>query len=210
MNNFVFYHETHKYELNGIPIPSVTTVIKDVIRYHKKMWKDPRLTAEEQEENSEAYKQFGIAVHKACELHIKGKLNPEQMDQRLNPALQGFMQFLDATEFKVKESETKHYNKELFYAGTLDLYGEIKGKKTIIDIKTGKDYKHYPIQTAAYALLRDKEADRYVLLLDRDNPTFDLRKHEKKADFIYWEHMLGVYHGKKRYGGVHEHELVQG
>ena len=94
------------------------------------------------------------------------------------------------------------------YAGTLDLYGVLNGKKTVIDIKTGKHYKNYPLQTAAYALLIDKDAERYSLMLDRDNPTFELKKHDKKADFIYWENVINVYHGKKRYGGSYERKLI--
>lgn len=210
MSDFVYFPKTHTYKLHDIPIPSVTSIIKDVMRYHKKIWKDPKLTLEEQKKKSDEYLKFGIAVHKACELHLRGSLNPEKMNRKLDPALQGFTKFLDTTKFKFFESETRHYNEKLWYAGTLDLYGEVRGRKAIIDIKTGNDYKHYPLQTAAYALLRDKEAERYILLLDRDKPTFCLKKHGEKSDFIHWENIVDVYHSKKRYGGVYEHELVQG
>ena len=193
-----FDEAQHEYRLDGIPIPSVTSIIKDVIRYDEK-WAHLHQRGIMTEEQLASYAQFGSAVHKACELYLKKSLDEEELDPVLKPALDGFCKFLDETKFKLIQSEEKMYSRELWYAGTLDLYGEIKGKKAVIDIKTGKPAKWHPIQTGAYALLVDEDADRYCLYLGRNESTYKLKKHGKHNDIAFWKNVMNVHNGKARY-----------
>lgn len=195
--------ETHRYTVDGRVIPSVTKIIYAALAIDEKY---ERLREEGILVDPEPYAKFGTAVHKACELHVKGTLNREEMDPLLEPALTAFIQFVEDTGFDILESETMTYSKKFWYAGTYDLYGSFGGKFAIVDIKTGKPAKWHNLQTAGYAMLkqgtlsdRPPIIDRYCLYLDRDKPKYKLKKHKDDRDMKFWEQMVSVFHGKERY-----------
>jgi hypothetical protein len=196
---------THGYTVDGRVIPSVTKIIYAVLAIDEKY---ERLREEGFLVDPEPYAKFGTAVHRACELHVKGTLNREEMDPLLEPALTAFIQFIKDTGFDILESETMTYSKKFWYAGTYDLYGSFGGKFAIVDIKTGTIQKWHNLQTAGYAMLKQGTLepaanfpliDRYCLYLDRDKPKYKLKKHKDDRDMKFWEQMVSVFHGKERY-----------
>jgi hypothetical protein len=193
-----FDEDTHTYMVKDREVPSVTTIIEDVIRYQEKFEKLVSDGVMSKPDLS-VYAAFGSAVHKACELHIKGNLDMDNLDPDLKAPLDAFVKFIDDTKFELIESEQRRYSEEYWFAGTYDLYGVLRGKKTIIDIKTGREGKQHHLQTAAYAILRDEQADRYCLYLDRDEPKYKLKKHKRTNDVDFWKNVMIVYHGKERY-----------
>ena len=89
------------------------------------------------------------------------------------------------------------------YAGTPDLYGRRKGRKTacIIDYKTtAAVYWSHRFQTAAYRKAAtetygDRPAERIVLQFSKDEPG-RLTPHfltQNDADFAGWTYCLGLY-----------------
>jgi len=53
--------------------------------------------------------------------------------------------------------ETPLVSETLCYGGTMDFYGKVDGKLTLLDFKTGKGiYDEYLIQTSAYAMLLEE------------------------------------------------------
>jgi len=115
----------HEYVVDGVPVPSVTQVLKGVGIVQN--W------------GTEADMQRGSFVHKAIHLLVESKLDMDSLDSLLKPYVAGFLMFLSETGFKVELSEHIVYNRKMGYAGTLDLYGRTRHPTPwLIDIKTGQ------------------------------------------------------------------------
>ncbi len=139
-----FDPKLHEYSKDGLKVPGVTKVLQaaGLIDFSKV----PRDIL------TRALK-FGSAVHKATELHDKGRLDPASVDPAIEPYLNAWFKFLDDTAFIIEPDsiEQKVYSRKYRYAGTLDRIGILNNKRTIIDIKTSVDFSYATaIQLAAY------------------------------------------------------------
>lgn len=193
MHKFTFDPIEHKYFVDGVELPSVTTILKPLQDFSMV----PRDVLKRAAE-------FGTNVHKACELYDKGTLDESNLDADLAPYLNGWKLFLYATRFAPEIIERRVYSKRYKYAGTLDRAGSFPGKKYLdeIDIKTGVFSPAVGPQTAAYekALLEMDEIKikrRFVVLL-RPN-TFKMLQLSKKNNFNTFLSCLDIYNFNKNY-----------
>lgn len=182
-----FNAENHTYLLDGIPIPSVTTILKEVglIDFSKV----PQRILE-------ASQLFGTAVHKACELYDVKNLDEDILDPHLKPYLKGWKKFLKDTAFVITAVEEKVASKKYWYAGRLDRRGYLD-KHTVLDIKTGVDHGvATPIQLIGYENAynenhKDKIKQRISVLLN-DKGTYKLEPYTNKGDFSVFVAALTV------------------
>lgn len=166
MGSLVFDSAAHRYYMDGIERPSVTQITRFLSYDHKSA--QPWL--------AEIAAERGTAVHEACMLIDYGE-EPEE-----TPEIFGFLtayrRFLADYSPSWDGIERPLASLELGYAGTVDRYGRIDGKRCIVDLKTGQ--KHIPALAAqlnGYRILLDGYrffADRlYGLYLRRDG-TYEL------------------------------------
>lgn len=94
---------------------------------------------------------LGTAVHDAVDHWLRDEPMPEWA-----PGVEPFMvqlcEFLEERKPRIIYTETTVINREVGYAGTLDILAEINGRITLIDTKTGKGvYPEAGLQLAALA-----------------------------------------------------------
>lgn len=154
MPELTFQEEDHIYMLDGVVIPSVTQAL------HAEGFIDDRWFTEESSIR-------GTYVHLASHMHDMGTLDEDTLDPVLVPYLDGYKQFLDDTGFEVLESEVRQYHKTYLYAGTPDKKGLLYGRRSLIDLKSGKPEAWVKLQLGGYWLL-DEPCDCYSLQLKPD------------------------------------------
>lgn len=120
-----FEDGTHTYKLNGIEIPSVTTVM-GLLSQHEYMNID--------EKTLENAANRGTAVHEAIE--IFAKYGVIDLDNEFMGYMNGFREWWQANHPEVIGSELRTYHRLQLYAGTVDMVAVIDGKVTLIDFKT--------------------------------------------------------------------------
>jgi len=181
-----FNESTHTYTSEGAKVPSVSTIITDLLGSdYSKI--DP------------FYAHRGTAVHKAIELYLGKRLNMDSLDEHVKPYFEAFLRFEKETEFVVEETELRIFSERLWFAGTLDLIGMIGGKKFLLDIKTGQKQKWHDLQTAGYAIgYGDEDIKRGCIYLKK-NQTYQLQPHLSKIDFMVFESMAVVYNKRSSY-----------
>lgn len=99
---------------------------------------------------------IGTEVHQHIEDYAKSKIsgsefNPQYSCEKVQKMVERFISWAIDEKVTFLLSEQKLYSERYWYAGTMDLLVEIKGKKYIADIKTAKDiYTSNYIQMAGY------------------------------------------------------------
>ena len=96
----------------------------------------------------------GTAVHKATE--ILDKYGKAEITEDIEPYLRAYIAFRKEHEVKWEKIEWAAHHPDNLYAGTLDRYGTVDGKKAIVDIKATStvDPAHRKLYTAAQNLYR--------------------------------------------------------
>ncbi len=179
----IFDEKKHKYSYDGKQLPSVTTVIKEVLNIQYPDYAIYHATR-------------GTFVHKAIELYLNGTLDFSSIDETIKPYLDSFIKFQEKARIEPILLEERFADKNITFAGTVDIVGKVKGKTYLFDIKTGHKQDSYKAQMAGYKkLLSDNgtEIDGIYIL--------DLKPEYCKAIKIeninkYWglfESMLNVY-----------------
>lgn len=120
-----FEDSTHTYRLNGIVIPSVTTVMEPLSAEKYKGISSSTL-------DNAANK--GTEVHNAIENWIKFGI--EDISPEHKGYFDGFREWWNLRKPIVVGSELRFYHKMLMYGGTLDLLCYIDGKLNLVDFKT--------------------------------------------------------------------------
>lgn len=172
---------THTYEVGGIVYPSVTKILSTAGLSPDFSMILPSVL--------ESKRQLGIDVHEQTQL----------VDMGAEPSNDGYVQaytrFKTETDFQPVEIELPVYSKTYGYAGTIDRVGELKGKLSILDIKTTQalDMPYMGPQTAGYEIAYKEWTEykkimpRYILQLKPDG-TYKLVQCKKKEDtniFLY-------------------------
>lgn len=191
-----FDEATHTYRWNGDVVPNVTRVIAPLTDYSRI---PPDTLARAQAE--------GIAVHKMVELHCRGTL--KEVPDWMRGHLAAWEKFLAESGMDVWLSEHRVYHPAMRYAGTLDLYGEVKKLKAftgpaLLDVK--RSFYGGPaigLQTAAYdtALATDKAITRArhrAALQLRPDGTYRLKKFDDKMDHAVFAAMLTTQRWKEK------------
>ena len=140
-----FNEEKHEYSYGGKQLPSVTTVIKEVLNITYPEYAIYHATR-------------GTFVHKAIELWFKGVLDFKTVDEAVKPYLDSFIKFQEKAKIEPVILEERFADKNISFAGTVDIVGKVKGKTYLFDIKTGQKQDSYNAQMAGYKkLLNDND-----------------------------------------------------
>lgn len=174
----------HVYALDGIPVPSVTQILKRVI---------PTDFSAIPAHVLERKRQVGDATHLAIDLYLRGELDESTLHPAVQPYFESWLKWFERGA-EIIHSESKVHS-PLGYAGTLDCLCEIATEPWVIDWKTtASPARNHSTQTAAYALcLPDFKGKRGALYLDRNGGSPILVQHDDE-DYADWLAVLRVYH----------------
>ena len=148
---FKFDSVEHRYEYNGVVIPSVTQLLQEfgIIDYSQV----PKARLE--------YKRvLGIAVHRACQLLDDCNLDEEKLSAPLVPYVEAYKKFCEITGFEARDEITEKplFSKKWMFAGSPDRQGlfvtKLGDEEALIDLKgTWKLYNAVGPQLQGYKLL---------------------------------------------------------
>jgi predicted RecB family nuclease len=154
-------HSTY-YNKNKIEVPSVTTVLKILSKPFLTKWANIMgFKRKNIDDILERSSEVGTMVHKTIEAYLMNKyfiFIPSRLCSKevIMLHLNSFIEWKRKHEVKPIFME-KHMASERF-GGTVDFYGEIDGKKTILDFKTSKQpYSSYFLQLAAYTIMYEEQ-----------------------------------------------------
>lgn len=125
LNELEFEEVTHTYRLDGIVIPSVSTIM------------EPLATAKYagiSEATLGRAADKGTTVHNSIENYIKFEFEDIPVEHR--GYFEGFLDWWNNNYVRVVASEARVYHKILRYGGTIDILAYVNGVLTLVDIKT--------------------------------------------------------------------------
>lgn len=169
LDKLTYNDERHEYRYAGDLVPSVTQVLAPLSAAEYR-GVDPALM--------ERAAQLGRAMHRMIELDIKGDLDADGLSDLLVPYYTAWLNFRALSGFEPILSEQFVYADRYRYAGTLDMFGRLRGRLVLIDAKrTSAVPRTAGPQTAGYEMaLRackpeitgGASIDRYALHLQTD------------------------------------------
>ena len=171
MQKITFDQENHRYYIDGVEVPSVTTVCR-FLSYDQKSDKPwlARVAADR-----------GTRVHEACAAIDYG-LYPEETED-ISGYLKAYRRFLKDYRPDWEGIEYTVGDAQLGLAGTIDRFGTLyDGRSCILDIKTGAQLHDAPLRGQLTGYRRLLAIDRgfypdflYALQLSKDG-TYHLRE----------------------------------
>jgi hypothetical protein len=191
-NELVFDPTTHEYFLNGAKIPGVTSILQNVGIIDLSGIPYTRL---------EAAREFGIAVHSACELYDLDDLNEHTLDNHLRPYLDAWISFKHDTDFEIVEVEKPVCSARYRFAGTPDRVGRLD-YLTIPDIKSTAELSPaIGIQTGAYEIAwnetHEEKVKQRIGVLLQPNGKYKIEPHKDRNDLNIFLAALSVYNWKR-------------
>jgi hypothetical protein len=178
---------THRYGIDGKPVPSVTQVLSMLDNWENV----PR-------DVLEAARDFGRKVHSACALHNSGELDTESLDPLLLPYLDAWRKFLEESNVTLVASETRVMHHGFGYAGTFDALLERRGHRWLIDIKSGAVPVTVGPQLAAYAQALGSKVRRYSVQLRADG-TYRCEPYTSSTDWSIFLSCLNVWKWREKH-----------
>ena len=164
MQKITFDQENHRYYIDGVEVPSVTTVCR-FLAYDQKSDKPwlARVAADR-----------GTRVHEACAAIDYG-LYPEETED-ISGYLKAYCRFLKDYRPDWEGIEYTVGSAEIGMAGTIDRFGTLyDGRRCILDIKTGTQLHDAPLRAQLTGYKRLLALDRgfypeylYALQLSKD------------------------------------------
>jgi hypothetical protein len=150
-------HQRYKTS-SGEPCVGVTTVLGVMNKPALVAWANKLgLDGYEVGKFVDALANIGTLIHYLIECDIKGE-EPALGDYTANDietakkAFEKWVSWKSKVEFKLLGSEMQVVSDTLCVGGTCDIYAEVNGKKTVLDIKTSKAcYSEQRSQVVAYA-----------------------------------------------------------
>jgi hypothetical protein len=138
-----FHSALHEYRDGDVVVPSVTRVLKTAGIVNERFF------------TSDEARDRGAAVHELCERYAQGR-RVDAGGRRLDSLeyVNAFALWLHKTGAYAVSTETTvdHVIDGFRYCGRYDLLAEIRGRRVLVDIKTGSAAKWHFIQLMAYAL----------------------------------------------------------
>lgn len=127
---------------------------------------------------------LGTEVHKLTELMDHGEdrgydFSPEAEEYRA-----GWLAFRKAFPFEILECEQPRYDKGWDFAGTPDRIVTWRRARTVVEIKTGKEYDWHSYQTACYGHLAGCHRRLIVYLGPKRPYGFQAEEHKDKTDWM--------------------------
>ena len=152
-SQILFDAESHTYSHLGVPVPSVTTVLKDVGMIDFSAVRDDVLLKAMER---------GTGIHKALEMINKGEAEMDWFETHrpdLAPYLASAMKFQEEMRVQFIEMEVRVFHERLLYAGTLDAIARINGVDYVLDFKSGSPQRWHSVQLAAYESAYTEDED---------------------------------------------------
>lgn len=139
-NNIDFDEAEHRYTIEGVEVPSVTTILKDSgfmknIGFYTKGGSDR-----------------GHYIHKLTEQYDNGEMDWGEVGDYL-PYIEAYIDAIADLGLRPLERESLLVNKQLWYAGTADFMGWCSKDDTVpwlIDLKSGVHEKWHSLQLILY------------------------------------------------------------
>lgn len=170
MAQLLFFDETHRYEVNGETLPSVSELCRFLSR---------EIYGDVTQYRLDAAGDRGSGVHKGAEL--LDKYGKAEISEDLAPYLRAYMAFRREHVCRWEKIEWASWNPAQGYAGTLDRYGTVDGVPTVLDIKTTAsiDPAKRSLYTAQLNLYRrllppEEPVERLLVLQLRKDETYKL------------------------------------
>lgn len=151
----------------------------------------------------ERARSFGVHVHAAIDMFNQQILDEAALDEALRPRLAAYKRFLSETGFVVTASESKVFHRPLFYAGTCDLTGTMRGSTWVVDLKSGLLPISVGPQLAAYQEALPERPRRRLCVLLGDHE-YKLHECTDRRDFGIFQNCLNIWNFK------HEHKRGNG
>jgi len=174
--DLLFQAETHTYTHKGRRLKSVTQIIQDI-------GFGPDFSHADKIQLEYA-RQRGNAVDTALVYHYEGDLDPRSVDPAIRNYFEAALRFDRECPGEIVSVHPRLHSLELGIAGTPDLIRFVRGRRAVIDWKTGADN---PLQTCMYLLLWNMAHpyqpcyERYGLRL-RASGRYQLKIHEDPDD----------------------------
>lgn len=164
MATLLFYDDSHRYTVDGEEVPSVSELTRFIAR---ELYQDTPQFA------MDGAAQRGTLIHKSSE--ALDKFGSVEVDGEIAEYLKAYVAFRKEHNPDWEKIEWPVCNEKL-YAGTIDRYGTLDGKKVILDVKstasiTGLHKVLYTAQLNLYRLAAMKEVEveeLWVLQLKKD------------------------------------------
>ncbi len=176
----------HSYTIDGQPVPSVTTILKDM-GFIDTTW------------FTDYGRDRGKLVHRIIHWHITGELDEATIDPELQGYLDAWGAFISDTGFISTETEKPMGSVLHHFCGTPDYIGQLNRFESVIDCKTGGVSPWTGLQLAAYEILAGRPLKRYALALKEDGK-YSLKPFTDRQDrqiFLaaltcwHWQHNNG-------------------
>ena len=134
-----YFKHKYGYEIEDIWMPRVTAITSLISR---PFFNGSYRSAE-----------WGNRVHSAVEKILKQE--EYEVEKKIEPTLRVFAQWQKEYTVRIinpkEDIECKVYDFENGYAGTIDMVAEVRGRRGIVDLKTGNAIRdEHSLQTAAY------------------------------------------------------------
>ena len=187
----------HEYRWDGNIVPSVTQIIGEWIKisfsamsaYHVNVFTGTAVSEAVFEEARES----GKAIHRACNIIAQGKfIDMDKIDPSLIMPVTQFLSWINDYKPKIIFTEKSMYSEKDEFAGTLDIFCEIKRKLSLVELKTPIKNPMVGPQTAGYLkLLRESEKvragiNRYELILPRDGGQYKFNPLNNYSDLSFF------------------------
>ena len=175
MAQLLFFDQGHRYTLDGEEIPSVSELCRFISR---------EIYSGVSQFHLDRASDRGTRVHKACQaLDVYGKV---EAAEDIAPYVQSYLKFRQERQVQWSLIEQSMAHAEERYAGTIDRYGVLDGRRVLVDLKTSCTV-HSRLALAQlnlyrWMLERDGEPveGQYILHLTRDG--YRLLEMEKRDD----------------------------
>ena len=167
MAKLLFYDDTHRYTVDGDEVPSVSEIIRFLTR---EVYND---TPQYFMDGAAAR---GTLVHRATE--SIDKYGTVECEDDIASYIQAYVQFLKDKTPEWEKIEWPICN-EKKYAGTVDRYGELDGKRVVLDIKTTQNI------SGMHKLLYGVQLTLYKMAVELEHPVEELVVLQLKKDGSY-------------------------
>ena len=207
MSEVILNEDTHTYIVDGVELPSVTTILRFIRADLGTV--NPSVLAMAAER--------GKAVHAACEMIDYG--GDFEIQDGIEGYLRSYNTFLRDYSPEWVGIESPVCSPGRGFAGTIDRWGFIDDAPAVVDLKTvgsptRETYISLCAQTAAYAycLGYNEGCRRYGLFLkaNGDYRLFDCEEWEKKNEFSGFEVFAKCYAVHQQLAEISKHKRSRG
>ena len=121
--------ENHKYFLDDIEVPGVTSVINEFL---------PKDFSKVNPDVLRRSIEFGIAVHSALTFLEQGDLDEATLDPEIQSRVWNWLYMKELCGIEIDACAQQFHSKKHVYAGEVDFIGTQAGTPCVFDLKTGQ------------------------------------------------------------------------